>query len=91
MYRQTSLLAYKEAKTRLNNTQSQVLEALEEIAPASNLMIANRLGWAINSVTPRVQELRKKHEVVEAYIGTDATGRKAHFWKPAPTRQGYDI
>jgi predicted ArsR family transcriptional regulator len=90
MYRQTSLMAYKEAKTHLSTTQSQVLEALEEIAPATNLMIAKHLGWAINSVTPRMQELRKKQKVVTDHVGKDITGRSAHFWKPTPEAMEWD-
>lgn len=82
MIQQTSILAFQEAKTRLSYTQSAVLEALEEISPATNKMIAKHLGWEINSITPRVLELRKKRKVVEAYRSVDITGRKAIFWKP---------
>lgn len=82
MIQQTSLLAYREAKTRLNNTQAQVYGALEEIAPATNKMIAKHLGWEINSVTPRMLELRNKKKVVEAFKGLDVTGRTAIYWKP---------
>lgn len=82
MIQQTSILAYQDAKTRLNRTQQLVYEALEDISPATNKMIAKHLGWEINSVTPRVLELRVKKRVVEAYKATDVTGRKAIYWKP---------
>lgn len=82
MIQQTSLLAYKEAKQSLNKTQHAVMQALEEIQPASNKMLAKHLGWEINSVTPRVLELRTKKKVIEAYRGKDVTGRTAIFWKP---------
>ena len=89
MYQQTSLMAFSEAKTRLSTTQGQVLEALEEIAPATNLMVAKHLGWPINSITPRMGELRKKQKVVTAHIGRDITGRSAHFWKPITQQDEY--
>lgn len=79
---QTSILAYTEVKPKLGQKQAEVLEAIEQIAPASNRMIARHLGWEINSVTPRVLELRVKGKVVQAYIGTERSGRKAIFWKP---------
>lgn len=82
MLQQTSLLAYQEAKARLTNTQSQVYRALEEIYPATNKMVAKHLGWEINSITPRMLELRGKRKVVEAYKGKDITGRTAIFWEP---------
>lgn len=64
-----------------------VLEALEDIAPATNKMVAKHLGWEINSITPRMLELRSKMKVVEAYKGTDITGRKAIYWKPRLQKQ----
>lgn len=79
---QTSLLAYKQVK--LNRNQKLVLEALEEIAPATNNMVARYMNWSINSVTPRMLELRsqKIDKVVEAKQGPDINGRKAIYWKP---------
>ncbi len=80
---QTSLLAYKEAKQKLNQKQNIVLYTLQQIHPATNLDIAHHLGWAINSVTPRVHELRAKKLVVEAKKAIDPrTGRKSMFWRP---------
>lgn len=82
MLAQTSLLAYRQLdETKLNFRQKKVLEALEEIQPATNKMIAAHLDWAINTVTPRCLELRGKGKVIEAFIGTDSTGRKASFWR----------
>lgn len=90
MIQQTSLLAYRSLDgSKINERQKQVLYALEEIAPATNKQIAVHLGWPINSVTPRVLELRTKYKVVEAFKGIDG-GRKASFWKPknAPKEYG---
>lgn len=79
---QTSLLAYSLVSPKINRNQKLVLEALEEIAPACNKQIAEHMKWPINSVTPRVLELRHKGKVVQAYISKDLSGRRAIFWKP---------
>lgn len=82
MMQQTSLAAYSSIKSKLNRNQRLVLDALEEIHPASNKQVAEYMKWPINSVTPRMLELRKKSKVVQAYVGRDLGGRKAIFWKP---------
>lgn len=80
---QTSLSAYWGlTPVKLNERQKLVLEALEEIQPATNKQLASHLGWAINTVTPRCLELRNKGMVVEAYVGFDAGGRQASYWRP---------
>ena len=80
--RQTSLLAFAEARKSLNNKQKLVLEAIEEIAPCSDKQIASHLDWPINSVTPRRGELFKKDKITDAYVAKDFTGRKCTFWRP---------
>lgn len=81
---QTSMEAYfNNVKPNLNNKQFLVMEALEEIFPANNKELAKHLNWAINSVTPRVLELRKKKQVVIAYVARDESGRSSTYWKPA--------
>jgi DNA-binding MarR family transcriptional regulator len=77
---QTSILAYQEAKKNLSRTQSQVYEAIEEHGEITNKQLAKVLGWEINSITPRVKELREKGKVVECYKGTDISGRVANYW-----------
>lgn len=76
----TSLLAYKDAKKDLNRKQKLVYEAIEQIQPCTNKRIATYLNWPINSVTPRVLELRQKGKVKLGEIKPDADGRKANFW-----------
>lgn len=85
MITQTSLLAYRSlSSTKINQRQSEVLEALEEIFPACNRQISDHSKLPINVVTPRMGELRRKRLVTIAYIGVDSrTGRKATFWRPA--------
>lgn len=46
-----------------------------------NILQASRA--ARNSVTPRVLELRKKKQVVIAYVARDESGRSSTYWKPA--------
>jgi DNA-binding MarR family transcriptional regulator len=80
MIQQTSILAYQTAKKNLSRTQAQVLEAIEEYGEITNKQLAKQLGWEINSITPRVLELRTKGKVVECYKGEDVTGRTAIYW-----------
>lgn len=79
---QTSLIAYSSlSDVKLGERQSQVLEALEEIQPATNRMISQRSGIPINVVTPRMGELRKKGKIEQDFVGIDVTGRPAIYWK----------
>lgn len=79
----TSLEAYKSlTSAKLNERQKQVLEALEEIAPATNRMISEHSGIPINVVTPRMGELAGKGKIEQAYVGVDVSGRKAIYWRP---------
>lgn len=87
MIQQTSLEAYfSEVKPHINHNQKLVLEAIVSIGPASNKQIAERMGWQINSITPRVLELRKKKLVELAYVGHDLAGRKCNYWKATETK-----
>ena len=53
----TSKKAYRELKD-LGEKQRKVFDALGELGVASNQDIADYLGWPINTVTPRILELR---------------------------------
>jgi predicted ArsR family transcriptional regulator len=87
---QTSLEAYfNEVQPKLGRNQKLVLEALEDIFPATNKQIAKHLGWEINSITPRILELRAKGKVVKAYVAKDESGRSATFWKPKGSYDEY--
>jgi DNA-binding MarR family transcriptional regulator len=81
------MMAYFEVQPKLNQNQKLVFEALEEIYPATNKQIAKHLGWEINSVTPRILELRAKRKVVKAYQDLDG-GRVANYWKPRVVEKG---
>lgn len=94
MIQQTSLLAYREIKPTLNDRQAKVLQAIEAIYPACNAQVAQYLGWPINTVTPRVLELRGKFKVVKHQCDVCKSsadpleghnkydGRKVNYWQP---------
>ena len=54
--RDTSIAAYKSINHELASKQKEVLEVLK-LSPKSNSEIASTLGWQINRVTGRVNEL----------------------------------
>lgn len=78
---QTSILAWLDVQPKLSNKQKEVMEALEEIQPADNRMLAKHLRWEINTITPRVNELRKKNRIERAYVGEGASGKLVNFWQ----------
>jgi len=83
MIQQTSLDAFQELKDKglLGKRQSQILEVLEMIGPATNMEIAESTGWSINRVTPRIYELRKEGFVVPVERRPcNITGNEAHTW-----------
>ena len=82
--RQTSIFAFHSlTKEKINERQRQVIEALEQIQPATNRQISEYSKIPINVVTPRMGELARKKLVEIDYIGRDVTGRKAVYWKAA--------
>ena len=60
----TSLLAYADVLEELGERQTQVYCVIRNLKSCNNQMIANFLHLPINSITPRVNELRKKHIVM---------------------------
>jgi len=63
MIQQTSLSAYWDVQTKLGKRQEAVLRMLEAHGPMCNQLIAEALKWPINTVTPRIKELREKGKV----------------------------
>ena len=80
MVQETSLEAYESIVYELGQRQRQVLRAITELREATNKQIARHVSLPINSVTPRVLELRKKKLVGVSRIGYDGP-RKAIYWK----------
>jgi len=82
MMQQTSLEAYEEIKKNLGERQRQIYEKLKELGFATNTMLSKALGLPINSITPRVFELRQLKLVGVSHIDKcPITGRRAIFWK----------
>ena len=82
MIQQTSLLAFQELKPILGEKQRLVLSTLKLLGEANNMMIAKSSGLPINSVTPRVHELRELGLIIEAYKEKcPFTNRITIFWR----------
>jgi hypothetical protein len=80
MIQQTSIEAYEEVKKELGNKQNIVYQKLLFNQPASNKQLAEQLNWKINSVTPRILELRRLGKVkFWGYIYEE--GRRVMAWK----------
>ena len=78
---ETSLEAYKQAKKKLGDHQAIVWATIDAHGPISNKQIAALLGWEINSVTPRVLELRALEQVKYAGQRLDPkTNRAEMLW-----------
>lgn len=60
----TSLVAYAEVLGNLGERQTAVYCAIRNLKSCNNQMIAQVLHLPINSITPRVNELRKLHIVM---------------------------
>lgn len=82
MIQQTSLLAYEEVKIDLGDRQLLVYNKLKELEYANNLILSRFLDLPINSITPRVLELRKKGLVVaDGVRKCPITKRASIFWR----------
>jgi len=82
MIRETSILSYYKTLENLGEKQLEVLKCLTTFYSATNLMVARKLDWDINRVTPRMNELVKMNLVMEDKIDTcKEGGRKAIYWK----------
>lgn len=82
MITETSRLAYEKIKPELGARQLQVYNALKKLEFATNTMIANNLNLPINTITPRVHELRKKGLVIRSHISRcPITKNSAQYWK----------
>jgi Mn-dependent DtxR family transcriptional regulator len=65
----TSLNSWIELQLSLGERQTTIHSTIAELGVATNKQIAKKLGWEINSVTPRVIELRKMG-LVSCYCGS---------------------
>lgn len=79
---QTSIEAFIGIAEELGRRQMEVYKVLLDSGEMNNLMIAKKLNLPINSITPRVLELRKMDLVEEAYKDScPFTGRYTIFWR----------
>lgn len=82
MQQETSLLAYREIEDKLGEKQKEVYNMLKNLGSANNSILAKKLGWEINRVTPRVKELREIGLVVTDCIRPcPITKRLSMFWR----------
>lgn len=95
MLQSTSLAAFREITPTLGKRQIHVLECFADGKDYTNSEIAERLGWSINRVTPRIFELRKRESpllVERLKRPCRVTGRTAIAWvatRPAPRPDAY--
>lgn len=83
---ETSLRAYREIQPRLGEKQAEVLKVLRAARDTgfdfTNCELAFVLHWPINTVTPRVKELRDYgYVVLSRKRRCERTGRLAMAWK----------
>lgn len=79
---QTSLEAYSSIEHKLGDKQLVVYNMLKNLECANNMILAKKLGWDINRITPRVLELRKIGVVVPDCIRLcPITKRMTWFWR----------
>jgi hypothetical protein len=82
MIQDTSLWAHQVASQNLGAKQKQVLDALRFFPDATNRELKEYLHWEINSITPRIGELRDQGLVIDAGIRScKITKRRCHAWK----------
>jgi len=82
----TSREAYREVIPTLSARQAEVLAVLETSSPLTNAELAEKLGWSVNRITPRVLELREIGRVQDfGKRRCRVTGRSAYQWGVAGT------
>lgn len=82
MIAETSLEAFERTLPKINENQEVILKVLSDGEPRTDAMITKELGWAINRVTPRRNELEKKGCIEESHKDICiVTGGKSTYWK----------
>jgi len=79
---ETSKEAYEEIKKDIGSRQLEVLRALLELGKANNTMIAKKLNKPVNTITPRIHELRNDLKLVSFSDKAPCpyTKRSSMFW-----------
>ncbi len=79
---QMSLMAWVQIYNDLGRRQRVVLEAIKRRPNSNNREIAESLGLPINTVTPRVKELRSLGVVINSGYKIDVkTKKKTNTWR----------
>jgi predicted transcriptional regulator len=83
MLQDTSRAAWDKVQPKLGKAQHEVLETIRKHTEGlTNSEIAHYLGWTINRVTPRCQELRTMGLVLDdGRRMCRVTNSPAHAWK----------
>lgn len=84
----TSREAYEEVD--LPRAQKAVYEAIWELwnghRGPSDQEVADNLGWSVNRVTGRRNELVEQGLIVAGGVKLNALGRKVFWWRPEPVQ-----
>ena len=79
----TSILAYSQILEELGDRQTEVFKVLRKLKSASNFQISKELHLPINSVVPRIHELRSFGIVRQHKKDIcPETNRLVIYWKP---------
>ena len=82
MVRDTSIISYGDIKSTLGLRQRVILDIIRHMGTPTNLEISRYIGLPINTVTPRVFELKEKGLVYEVGKRTCLiSGRMAYAWR----------
>ena len=81
--RNTQLESWNKLQPELNKRQEQVLQALKELGnAATNRQLAKHLGWEVNRITGRINELCYMKKVVGHRTIKDLeTNRTVTLWQ----------
>ena len=81
--RNTQLESWSRLQPELNKRQQQVLQALKELGnSATNRQLAKHLGWEVNRITGRINELCYMKKVVgHRTIKDNETNRTVTLWQ----------
>lgn len=73
---------FDKVEPKLTKRESWVLEAIEDIYPASAEIVAEHLGVPVNVISGRFTGLRKKGKIIKAFTQVNQRGSKVTHWKP---------
>lgn len=80
MVRQTSIEGYNSIRGKIGQRQEEVLKTILKFGPMNNRAISEVLQRPINTVTPRVNELRKAGLVQEESRRKDPRTKVRTIW-----------